>query len=115
MPQQQRKIPISAALLSLTVISQSVVADVTKEVEDALVAYANELERHKALSQAVEADRLAVRLADERYQKGLTSFLDVLSSRQAFYQAQSNLVASEAKISSNLVALYKSMGGGWES
>jgi hypothetical protein len=39
MPQQQRKIPISAALLSLTVISQSVVADVTKEVEDALNFY----------------------------------------------------------------------------
>jgi len=94
---------------------QSTVLNAFKEVEDALVAYANELERHKALSQAVEADRLAVRLADERYQKGLTSFLDVLSSRQAFYQAQSNLVASEAKISSNLVALYKSMGGGWES
>ena len=39
MPQQQRKIPLSAALLSLSVISHSAVADVTKEVEDALNFY----------------------------------------------------------------------------
>jgi hypothetical protein len=39
MPQQQRKIPFSAALLSLSVVSQSAVADITKEVEDALNFY----------------------------------------------------------------------------
>ena len=39
MPQQQRKIPLSAALLSLSVVSHSALADVTKEVEDALNFY----------------------------------------------------------------------------
>ncbi len=39
MPQQQRKMPFSAALLSLSVASQSAVADITKEVEDALNFY----------------------------------------------------------------------------
>jgi NodT family efflux transporter outer membrane factor (OMF) lipoprotein len=94
---------------------QSTVLTAFKEVEDALAAYANEQERRKALVQAVEANRLAVRLAIERYQKGLTSFLNVLESQQALYQAESNLVASEALISSNLVALYKSLGGGWQT
>ena len=39
MPQQQRKIPLSVALLSMSVVSHSVWADVTKEVEDALNFY----------------------------------------------------------------------------
>ncbi|MFZ2405841.1 MAG: TolC family protein, partial [Methylobacter sp.] len=64
---------------------------------------------------AVAANRLAVQLANERYQKGLTSFLDVLTSQTALYQAQSLLVAGESLLSSNLVALYKSLGGGWQT
>lgn len=39
MPQQQRKIPLSAALLSLSVVSQSASAGITQEVEDALNFY----------------------------------------------------------------------------
>jgi hypothetical protein len=39
MPQQQRKIPLTVALLTLSVVSQSAVADITKEVEDALNFY----------------------------------------------------------------------------
>ena len=39
MPQQQRKIPLSAALLSLSVASQSALAGITQEVEDALNFY----------------------------------------------------------------------------
>jgi NodT family efflux transporter outer membrane factor (OMF) lipoprotein len=94
---------------------QSTVLTAFKEVEDALVAYANEQERHTALLEAVKADQLAVQLANELYQKGLTSFLNVLESQRALYLSQSNLVTSEAKISSNLVALYKSLGGGWKT
>ena len=96
-------------------IYQATVLSAFKEVEDALVAYNNEQERHKALLQAVEADQLAVQLASELYQKGLTSFLNVLESQQSLYQAQSNLVNSDAKMSSQWVALYKSLGGGWQT
>lgn len=94
---------------------QSTVLSAFKEVEDALIAYNKEQERHKALTQAVEANQLAVQLAGERYQKGLTGFLDVLESQKALYQAQSLLVISESALSSNLVALYKSLGGGWQT
>jgi multidrug efflux system outer membrane protein len=94
---------------------QSTVLSAFKEVEDGLIAYSKEQQRHKALAQAVAANQLAVQLADERYQKGLTAFLDVLTSQTALYQAQSNLVSSESALSSNLVALYKSLGGGWQT
>lgn len=93
---------------------QSTVLSAFKEVEDALIAYSKELERRKALAKAVAANQLAVQLANERYRKGLTAFLDVLTSQSALYQAQSSLIASESQLSSNLIALYKSLGGGWE-
>ncbi len=86
-----------------------------QEVEDALIANSQELERHKALTQAVAANQTAVQLANERYQKGLTAFLDVLESQKALYQAESLVVSSEAQISSNRIALYKALGGGWQT
>jgi multidrug efflux system outer membrane protein len=85
-----------------------------REVEDALTAYAEEQKRRAALAQSVDASRLAVQLAEERYQKGLTAFLDVLTGQRALFQAESSLVESEARISTHLVALYKALGGGWE-
>jgi len=94
---------------------QSTVLSAFKEVEDALIAYSKEQQRHKALAKAVAANQLAVQLANERYQKGLTAFLDVLTSQTALYQAQSLLVTSESQLSSNLVALYKALGGGWQT
>ncbi|HEY8097793.1 MAG TPA: efflux transporter outer membrane subunit [Methylobacter sp.] len=94
---------------------QSTVLSAFKEVEDALIAYSKEQERRKALAKAVAANQLAVQLADERYKKGLTAFLDVLTSQTALYQSQSLLVSSESVLSSNLVALYKALGGGWQT
>ena len=94
---------------------QSTVLNAFKEVEDALVAYSNEQHRHQSLAQAVAASRLAVEMADERYSNGLTMFLDVLQSQQALFQTQRNLVDSEAQLSTDLVALYKALGGGWQT
>lgn len=92
---------------------QSTVLSAFKEVEDALIIYTKERQRHEALERAVAANQLAEQLARERYEKGLTSFLDVLETQRALYQTESSRVESEAKISSNLVALYKALGGGW--
>jgi NodT family efflux transporter outer membrane factor (OMF) lipoprotein len=94
---------------------QATVLSSFQEVEDALVATSQEQLRQKALVQSVAANQLAVQLASERYQKGLTAFLDVLESQKALYQTQSLLVTSESQLSSNQVALYKALGGGWQS
>ena len=94
---------------------QSTVLTAFQEVEDALITYSKEQTRYRSLAQAVAANQLAVQLASERYQKGLTGFIDVLQTQQALFQAESNLIASDAKVSSNLVALYKALGGGWQT
>jgi NodT family efflux transporter outer membrane factor (OMF) lipoprotein len=94
---------------------QSTVLTAFKEVEDALVAYTNEQQRLASLTQAVAASQLAVQMADERYIRGLTMFLDVLQTQQTLYQSQRNLVDSKAQLSTDLVALYKALGGGWQT
>jgi NodT family efflux transporter outer membrane factor (OMF) lipoprotein len=86
-----------------------------EDVENALVAYLREGDRRRLLEEAVVANRQAVDLADDLYKKGLTSFIDVLDAQRALYLSQADLARSEADVTLDLVALYKALGGGWES
>jgi outer membrane protein, multidrug efflux system len=85
-----------------------------EDTENALVAYSKEQETRHSLNQSVEANRKAVDIANELYSKGLIDFLNVLVSQRALNQSQDDLAQSEQRVSTNLVALYKALGGGWE-
>ncbi len=85
------------------------------DVYAALIAYAKEQERRTSLEQAVESNKDAVRLARQLYLVGQTDFLNVLTAQQALLTSQSALVQSQAAVSTDLVALYKALGGGWET
>ncbi|MCU0734616.1 MAG: efflux transporter outer membrane subunit [Methylotetracoccus sp.] len=93
---------------------RSTVLNAFREVEDALVQYAMEQQRLEALQQAVEADELAVRLAEERYLRGLADFLNVLVAQRALLTSQAQAAESAALVSANLIAVYKALGGGWQ-
>ena len=86
-----------------------------EDVENALVSYAKEQLRYRSLMDAVVANRRAVAMADELYKNGLIDFLNVLDSQRALYSAESDVAQSEAAMATNLVALYKALGGGWEN
>jgi NodT family efflux transporter outer membrane factor (OMF) lipoprotein len=86
-----------------------------QEVETALVNYANEQKRYRSLANAVAANRRAVTMANELYIRGLNDFLNVLDTQRALYVTESELTHSQATMASNLVALYKALGGGWET
>lgn len=93
---------------------EQVVLTSLEEVEDALVAYTHEQVRRRTLTTAVEANQRAVELANERYTKGLGDFLNVLEAQRALYISEDQLVQSERAVVSNLIVLYKAIGGGWE-
>jgi NodT family efflux transporter outer membrane factor (OMF) lipoprotein len=99
---------------ALAAYEQSVLTAL-EDVENALVSYLREGDRRRLLEAAVAADRKAVELADDLYRKGLTSFIDVLDAQRALYLAQAELARSQAQVTLQLVALYKALGGGWES
>jgi outer membrane protein TolC len=86
-----------------------------EDVENALVAYAKEQERHRTLTEAVIATRRSFDLATQVYTSGLGDFLNVLVAQRALYEAEDAQVESQRAVSLNLVALYKALGGGWES
>jgi NodT family efflux transporter outer membrane factor (OMF) lipoprotein len=86
-----------------------------RDVETALVNYANEQTRYRSLTDAVAANRRAVAMANELYIRGLNDFLNVLDTQRSLYLTESELVQSEATMATNLVALYKALGGGWET
>jgi outer membrane protein, multidrug efflux system len=79
-----------------------------------LTAYAKEQTRRQSLARAAQANEKAVALADDLYLHGPADFLRVLESQRSLYQSQDALIESERAISSDLIALYKALGGGWE-
>jgi NodT family efflux transporter outer membrane factor (OMF) lipoprotein len=86
-----------------------------EEVENSLVSYAKEQARYRSLSEAVAANRRAVQMANELYTRGLLDFLNVLETQRSLYSSESDLAQSQAAMASNLVTLYKALGGGWGS
>jgi outer membrane protein TolC len=93
---------------------QQTVLTALSDVENALVAYAQEQAHHKALGEAVVQNVKAVDIANRLYKEGLTDFLQVLLAERALFAAQTALVQSDQALTTDLVALYKALGGGWE-
>jgi NodT family efflux transporter outer membrane factor (OMF) lipoprotein len=85
-----------------------------EEVENALDAYASQRNRLQQLTVAVASSQQAVNLATQRYNLGLTDFLNVLDAQRQLYELQDQLAVSQEAVTTQLLALYKSLGGGWE-
>ncbi len=83
------------------------------EVENNLIAFAKEWERRKALEDAVVFNRRALELSQELYARGEVDFVNVLDAERSLYSSQTSLSQSRQSISTDLVALYKALGGGW--
>ena len=87
--------------------------DVCLAAENALVAYANEQQRREYLTKAEAAAERATLLAQDQYEAGLVNFNNVLDAQRALLILQDQLAQSEGSVTSNLVRLYKALGGGW--
>ncbi len=93
---------------------QKTVLTALQDVETALVAYAKEQERRRALAEAVDNNRQAVDLAMKLYIAGKTDFLNVTTAQRNLFVNEDLLVQSIRTVDTNLIALYKALGGGWE-
>jgi NodT family efflux transporter outer membrane factor (OMF) lipoprotein len=93
---------------------QRIVLGAWHEVDDALIDYAAEQRRRGSLTQGVERNQLALTLAERRYRQGAIDFLNVLSVQKALLDARSEAIRSNMTASTNLVRLFKALGGGWQ-
>jgi len=94
---------------------QATILTALQDVEDALVAYANERTRRRALAAAAEAARNAFVLARDKYTSGLIDFSTLQTAQQSLLTAQDSQAAGEADVTGDLIRLYKALGGGWTS
>ena len=94
---------------------QATILNSLEETENALTNYANEQQRRDRLQAAVDSNKVAVELAQVQYRAGLTDFLSVLDAQRELYSTEEQLAQSQTAVTTNLIALYKALGGGWES
>jgi NodT family efflux transporter outer membrane factor (OMF) lipoprotein len=86
-----------------------------EEVENALIAYADEQVRRQSLTEASQAAQRAADLAEIQYSSGLIDFQVVLLAQRSLLSLEDQLSVSEGEVTSNLIRLYKALGGGWTS
>jgi len=83
-----------------------------REVADQLATRGTIGEQVSARTARAEAASVAARLADARYRAGVDSFLTSLDAQRTAYAAEQDLVTTRAARATNLVALYRTLGGG---
>jgi NodT family efflux transporter outer membrane factor (OMF) lipoprotein len=92
-----------------------VVLNALKETEQALTTYGAELQRHGALIAERDDNQRAFALAQIQLQRGSISFPDLLQTERNLESAEADLAASDQALIDDQVAVFQSLGGGWES
>jgi multidrug efflux system outer membrane protein len=83
------------------------------DVEDALVSLQTSEEGLVAVTRQMIAARNASMLSRERYDGGVTSYLEVLDSERTYFNAELQASNTYRTQLVNYIQLYKSLGGGW--
>ena len=84
-----------------------------REVADGLAARGTYDEQIKALEAYVKSQARGLELADMRYRNGVDNYLSVLTAQTNLYTAQQLLITARLNRVTNLVDLYRELGGGW--
>ncbi len=109
----RQNIEVQSALQEQALIQyEAAVLSALEEVENALVAYAEEQDRRETLRAAEEAAQKAYELAQHKYEAGLTDFNNVLDAQRSLLTFQYQPVQSKGTVITNLVKIYKALGGG---
>jgi outer membrane protein TolC len=110
----RQNIEIQSALQEQYLIAyEAAVLTALEEVENAISAYAQEQQKRRSLAEAVKAAEAAAALAQIKYRAGLSDFNTVLETERSLLTYRDQLVQSDGTVVSNLIKLYKALGGGW--
>lgn len=104
-----------AQYLEALAVYQKTVQNAFREVSDGLIAYQRNREFTERQQQLTQANRDATRLANIRYEGGVTSYLEVLFNEQQLFAAELNLAQARLDELLSVVQLYRALGGGWQT
>jgi outer membrane protein, multidrug efflux system len=94
---------------------RNVVLTAFREVEDTLSDLKTLAQQREAVDRALAAARDTASLANERYQRGLTSYLDVVDAQRGVFDAERNEAQLLGQQAVFTIHLAKALGGGWQS
>ena len=103
-----------ARLQQLITNYENTVLEALREVEDALVGFLRAKEQVVFLEDSVKAAQRSVDLALLQYRDGVAGYQRVLDTQQSLVRQQDLLTSSRGEISTNLIDMYRALGGGWE-
>ena len=98
----------------LLVDYQQTVLKAAQEVEDELAGFLREEEAAVYAQNAALAAEVAMKLAVVQYREGATDYQRVVDTQRVLLQTQEEFARTRSAVSSNAIALYKALGGGWE-
>lgn len=93
---------------------QNTVLTAAKEVEDALIGFLKAQETEAIVQRAVASAQRSVSLALTQYQAGAESYQRVVDTQRTLLQEMDRLAETRSTIATNLIAVNKALGGGWE-
>jgi NodT family efflux transporter outer membrane factor (OMF) lipoprotein len=96
------------------IVFQKTVLQAWKEVDDALTAYREAQLRRADVGRSVTENQAALQAARQRYSDGAIDFLNVIATQAQLLQSENDLADSDTQIATDLVNLYRALGGGWE-
>jgi outer membrane protein TolC len=85
-----------------------------QDADDAIANYDAQTQRLNNLARAMQASERAVILAQQRYDRGLTDFLNVIDAERQQYALEADYTAARQSAADAFIYLYRSLGGGWE-
>jgi NodT family efflux transporter outer membrane factor (OMF) lipoprotein len=85
-----------------------------QDVDTALESYTAQQQRLSSLGEAVIASQRATELATQRYDRGLTDFLNVIDAQRQEYDLEGQFAIAQTSVAEQFVGLYRGLGGGWE-
>lgn len=91
------------------------VRQAAREADDAAGGLIKSLERERILGEAEVAAKRSLVLASAQYREGYSDFQRVLDAQRALLEQQDNYLVARSNAVSNVIALYKALGGGWSS
>ena len=103
-----------ARFQQLVVSYQNTVLRAFQDVEDATVGFLRTQEQKTFLAESVEQYKLSVELSLIQYSEGLTDFQRVIDAQRNLAQQEDAFASATGAVCTNLIALYKALGGGWE-
>jgi NodT family efflux transporter outer membrane factor (OMF) lipoprotein len=91
------------------------ILNAVREVDTAISDYQAQQGQLESLGRALTASREALRVAEERYDRGLTDFLNVVDAERENYALRDQFAAAQQSVGDKFVALFRALGGGWEN